>query len=348
MKPIKPLPPTLKRVAVFMTDQHMGDFILAMPTIGRLAEYFENGIDLYVAAQHESLATLIPSVDRVIPYAHSKKTRKSLVQLGSFLGMLMRLPLKRYQAAFFIRARITESTFSLLTLARKRIATDSSSRLFAYNCVVQEPPFEKHEARKMASVLQAIGDSAAPRPIRLKAPDEAVRRMTTILKANHVDDLDKVAVIHPSAGLAHRCWPKERFAQVADALAESGMMIVFIGAPGEREFVEEVQSHMKLAKASFFMADALTTLLALFERADILFSNESGPTHLAAASDVPIVTVFGPTNPDQWKPVREEKMTLLSKKELCQCDDPRFCDIGWPCIMEITVEEALTALEEYL
>jgi len=331
-----------------MTDQHMGDFILAMPTIQALASYFTNGIDLYVASQHAPLAELIPGVSRTIPYAHNKNTRKSPVQFLSFLSMMLKLPFRCYQAAYFIRARITESTFAVMTLSPNRIASNTSSRTFVYNRIIDEPPFEKHEARKMACLLQTIGKTEPPEPIRLKAPTADAKRLETILGANHLKKGQKLAVIHPSAGLAHRCWPKDRFAFVADALIECGMKVCFIGAPNEYDFVKELQQHMEHPTDSFFLADKLTVLLALFERADLLFSNESGPTHLASTTDIPIVTIFGPTPPERWKPVREEKLTLLSKKDRCQCDDPRFCDIDWPCIKEITVEECLHALEEYV
>ncbi|MEE9367517.1 MAG: glycosyltransferase family 9 protein [Pontiella sp.] len=348
MKKANVIPPSLQRVGVFMTDQHMGDFILAMPTIQALAAYFDNGIDLYVASQHAPLAELIPGVSRTIPYSHNKKTRKSPVQFFSFLKMVLRLPLQRYQATYFIRARITESTFAVMTLSPRRIATNTSSRKFVYNRIVKEPLTEKHETRKMACLLQTIGQTEPPEPIRLKAPTADAQRLETILFANHLKAGQKLAVIHPSAGLAHRCWPKDRFAYVADALIECGMKVCFIGAPNEYEFVKELKQHMEHPDDSFFLADKLTVLLALFERANILFSNESGPTHLASTTDLSIVTIFGPTPPERWKPMRTKNLTILSKKELCQCDDPRFCNVDWPCIKEITVEECLHALEEYI
>lgn len=329
-----------------MVDQHMGDFVLALPTIFRLAEHFENGIDLYVAKHHVPLAELVPNVRQVVAYQHTRKTRKSYKQLFSFIGMLAKLPLKRYQAAYFIRARITESTFALFTLSPRRITTSSARRQAAYNRVVEEPPFEKHEMKLMASVLQTIGQTEPPAPIRLQAPERDYRLMETTLHANGVEPGQKLAVIHPTSGLPQKCWPKDRFAYVADALTECNMKVCFIGSSGDREYADELMAMMKNPDDAFFLAHKLTVLLALFQRADLLFSNESGPTHLAATTGIPIVTVFGPTDPDRWKPMREENLTLLSKRELCKCPDPRYCDYDWPCIKKITVEEALHALEE--
>lgn len=345
-KNAKPVPANLRRVAVFMIDLHMGDFILALPTIAALARYFEHGIDLYVAKQHVPLAELLPDIGKIVPYEHSRKDRRSAKQLMNYLGMFFRLPFRFYQAAFFIRPRITESSFSVLTFAPQRITTSSARRKAAYSWIIQENPAERHEAHKMASILEAIGHSTAIEPLKLHAGDADRKYMETILHTNGVEPGGKLAVIHPSSGIPQKSWPHDRFAYVADALVECGMKVAFIAAPHEKELVDDIRGQMQHPEGSFYFAHKLTVLLALFERATLLFSNESGPTHLAATTDLPIVTIFGPTDPGAWKPVREENLTLLSKKEQCKCSDVRYCDLGWPCIRGITVEEALHALEE--
>ncbi|MEA2067814.1 MAG: glycosyltransferase family 9 protein [Verrucomicrobiota bacterium] len=347
-KKTEPLPRTLKRVAVFMLDDRMGDFVLSLPTLARFAVHFEGRADLYVARQHTPLAGLLPPFREIIPYIHQTKKRKSFNQLCGFLGLMLKLPFKRYQAVVFISGRITESTLAVLSLSPRRIALDWARRKGAYNWLIDISHTGKHMAQRTGALLQCIGDTAPLEPIRLRAPATDTQRLETILFANHLGEGQKLAVIHPSAGLAHRCWPKDRFAFVADALVECGMKVCFIGAPGEFGFINEIKNLMEHQGDAFFLAEKLTVLLALFERADLLFSNESGPTHLAATTDIPIVTIFGPTDPECWSPMRKENLTLLSKRELCQCDDPRFCNIDWPCIKNITVEEALHALEEYV
>jgi heptosyltransferase-2 len=262
--------------------------------------------------------------------------------------MFFRLPFRFYQAAFFIRPRITDSSFSFMTFSPRRITTSSARRQRAYTRIIQENPAQRHEAHKMASILEAIGHSTEIQPVKLYAGDADRKYMETILHANGVEPGDKLAVIHPSSGLPQKCWPRDRFAFVADALIECDMKVAFIAAPHEKELVDDIRGQMQHPDGAFYFSHKLTVLLALFERATLLFSNESGPTHLAAATDLPITTIFGPTDPSAWKPVREKNLTLLSKKELCKCSDVRYCDLGWPCIRGITVEEVLHALEQYV
>ncbi|MDF7798262.1 glycosyltransferase family 9 protein [Pontiellaceae bacterium B1224] len=343
----KPLSPTLKRIGIFMLDDRMGDFILSMPTLEHLSTFFSGRADLYVASQHVSLAQQLPSFRQIIPYRHQTKKRKSFSQLLGYLKLFFSLPFKRYQAVIFISGRITESTLSILTLAPRRIALSWARRPKAYTQLIELAPNSSHVMQSLASILECIGKTPPIEPIRLTASAQAVNQLNVILKAHCIDENQKLAVIHPSAGLAHRCWPKERFSEVADALIDQGMKVCMIGAPGEKALIDEIRGFMRNPEESFFFAEPLTVLLALFQRADLLFSNESGPTHLAATTQIPIVTIFGPTDPESWSPMRKENLTMLSKKELCSCKDPRHCDKDWPCIKEITVDEALNALKEY-
>lgn len=238
----------------------------------------------------------------------------------------------------------------MLSLAPRRIALSSARRKQVYNQLfdISDLP-NPHMATRFSALLKCIGEPVGADPIHLEPTEEDQQKLNALLQAHGVAAEDKIGVIHPTAGLAHRCWPKERFASVADTMAKKGLKVCFIGAPGEEDSCLEMISLMNHPGQAFFIAQPLTILLALFKRSTVLFSNESGPTHLAATTDIPIVTITGPTKMEHWKPFREENLKLLSRKDLCDnCGDPRFCKIDWPCIKEITIDEALSALKEYL
>lgn len=332
-----------------MIDDHMGDFILSLPTIDRLTTYFKDHADLYVAKQHSSLACLLPNVRNVIAYDHKTATRRSFVQLISFLKILLRIPFKRYQAVFFVSTRITESSIAVMSLSPRRIGLSSARRKQVYTDLADIESVEKHIAHRFSSLLPFIGDERPIMPIHLTASEPDKEKLAAALLSHGINADDRVAVIHPTAGLAHRCWPEENFARVADRCVEAGMKVSFVGTNAEQASIEQIILKMANPESAVFLAQPLTRLLALFERGSVLFSNESGPTHLAATTDIPIVTITGPTDMSFWKPFREENLTLLSKRELCsECGDPRFCTIDWPCIKKVTVKEAVEALEPYL
>lgn len=105
-------------------------------------------------------------------------------------------------------------------------------------------------------------------------------------------------VIHPGSGGRHKCWPAERYAEVARCLRGRGVPVRVIVGEVECETWEADQ----LAELD---AVACPTLEALFEalrEARCFLGNDSGPTHLAGQLGVPTVALFGPTLPCLWRP----------------------------------------------
>ncbi len=346
--PSAPLPADLRRVAVFMTDNHLGDFVLAMPTLFELGRYFQNGMDLIVAAQHAPLAALLDIPARIIPYEHQTHTKKSPRQLMHFVGMYLRLATARYQAAIFCKGRITESSFALATHAPVRVALANMPRRFAYNRLIDNSN-AVHESEKIGRILECIGRSIAPCLPQITPPTETQTLLDDrLLQLNKAPEAPLI-VLHPFAGKETRCWPRERFIALADELiTRHNATVALIGAPHERAALDEMAAALCRPDQSFVQAGSLLELLSLFRRADLLFSNESGPTHLASLTDIPIVTLFGPTIEAQWRPLRQKKLTILRGLERCRPCRHAACPLDWACIRNITVEQALGAVETFL
>jgi heptosyltransferase-2 len=105
-------------------------------------------------------------------------------------------------------------------------------------------------------------------------------------------------VINPGANRADKRWPAERFAQVGDRLAQShGVSIVVSGSPAEADVLETVTRTMKHPATNLAMRGVrLGSLKAVIRRAALLITNDTGPRHIAAALNTPVVTLFGPTD----------------------------------------------------
>lgn len=101
-----------------------------------------------------------------------------------------------------------------------------------------------------------------------------------------------LAVIHPGVTAVDRQWPVEKFAAVADALAQAGAEVAVTGVAEEREIVEAVA---RLARASVHALPgdlSLSGLAGLLERAAVVVSNDTGPHHLAAAVGTATVGIY--------------------------------------------------------
>lgn len=113
------------------------------------------------------------------------------------------------------------------------------------------------------------------------------------------------AVLHPAASAPDKTWPAANFLRLAEHLEKHlGIEPVFIGGP--REILAAFAPYPTLTGASLEQIKSLLAGAALF------IGNDSGPAHMAAACGLPVVVVFGNSDPDIWRPWRTESAVLRS------------------------------------
>lgn len=101
-----------------------------------------------------------------------------------------------------------------------------------------------------------------------------------------------IAVLNPGAGSGRRRWPAEKFARVGDALAQSGARVVVTGGDEDRLLTAGVRSLMREEAIDAAGKLGLEGLGALFERAAVVVSNDTGPLHLARAVDTATIGIY--------------------------------------------------------
>jgi ADP-heptose:LPS heptosyltransferase len=118
-------------------------------------------------------------------------------------------------------------------------------------------------------------------------------------------------VIHPGASAPARRYPWEGYAAAAGILAgRHGWQLLFSGTRGERELVDRIRTEVGRPTASLAGRLDLEELAALIEAAPLLISNNTGPVHIAAAVDTPVVDLYALTN-DQHTPWMVESRVLF-------------------------------------
>jgi ADP-heptose:LPS heptosyltransferase len=113
----------------------------------------------------------------------------------------------------------------------------------------------------------------------------------------------KYVCMHTGARDMQRWWPAGRFAKVADILAGKGYTVVFTGIEKEFENVRRVQSLMKFNAVNCAGKTDIGVLAELIRNAKMLFSNDTGLSHIAAAVKTPSVIIFLASDPERWGPL---------------------------------------------
>jgi ADP-heptose:LPS heptosyltransferase len=110
--------------------------------------------------------------------------------------------------------------------------------------------------------------------------------------------LNKI-LLHPGAGSIRKRWPLANFLQVAAELDRAGYETEFILGPAEDGLVEKLQHSGRIVH----VLNDLLELLDLFNSAGGYIGNDSGASHLSAYTGLPTTVIFGPADPERWKPV---------------------------------------------
>jgi heptosyltransferase I len=132
-----------------------------------------------------------------------------------------------------------------------------------------------------------------------------------------------LVLMNPGAGWGAKCWPAERYGRVAQALWNLGCTVLVNAGPAERvlanQVVNESGNTARVVECRLQQLIELTRLCALFVGGD------TGPMHLAAALQIPVVAIFGPTDPARNGPFATQAVVLrspTSKRDHARRSDP--------------------------
>ncbi|MGA8271906.1 MAG: glycosyltransferase family 9 protein [Candidatus Sulfotelmatobacter sp.] len=127
-------------------------------------------------------------------------------------------------------------------------------------------------------------------------------------------DVGDFAILNPGAGWGAKRWPAARYGEVARRLTARGVRSILNYGPGEEDLVREAEASS--GGAARGMSCSITELIALTRRAQLFIGGDTGPLHLAAALRVPVVAIYGPTDPARNGPYGTRNVVLRSAESV--------------------------------
>ncbi len=165
-----------------------------------------------------------------------------------------------------------------------------------------------HVIDQNLSVAEVVAQKKLRMP-QLELPRDAEVELRTSQLLSGLG-LSNFAILNPGAGWGAKRWPAERYSEVARRLAASGLRSLVNYGPGEEDLAEETAAGS--GGAARPTQGSLTELIALTRRARLFIGGDTGPMHLAAALGVPVVAIFGPTDPARNGPYGTRSIVLRS------------------------------------
>jgi heptosyltransferase-1 len=335
----------------------MGDIIHTLPAATALRKAFPEAMIGWVVEERwaELLCTLPtprsgprspqrPLVDK-LHTVNTKAWRKAPFSTQTWEQIaagVSELRAPRYEAAVDFQGAIRSSLMARLSGARV-IYGFAQPRENPASMFYSRPIIARgmHVVEQNLALAEAVARKPLPLPtIEFPRSEDAERECEAWLKQRGIT---RFAILNPGAGWGAKRWPAERYGQVAQQLAQDGLKSLINYGPGEGELASVVEAAS--ADAAMGINCSLTQLIALTRRARLFIGGDTGPMHLAAALGVPVVAIFGPTNPVRNGPFATRSVVLRSPSTPTTHTRRAEPDPG---LLEITSAQVLNAARQLL
>lgn len=198
-----------------------------------------------------------------------------------------------------------------------------------------------HVVEQYAEISRAVTGNSDPIPDAIFPRDPAAEGK--VEKRLEQFGLRDFVILNPGAGWGAKQWPAERYGEIAKALAHRGVSSIINFGPREDDLarIAEKSSGGAARALSFPVGE----LIALTRRARLFVGGDTGPMHLAAALHIPVVALFGPTDPARNGPFHTKNIVLRNPASRTSLSHRMRPDPG---LLAITPGEVLAAAEKLL
>lgn len=304
-------PEDLKRAGVrnvLVIRQHdmLGDFLLATPVLRALRLKFPRAhIGVLVRDYFADTVRNNSCIDEILVLQKSG-TQWDLPKILALLKSLFRrwdltvvLSTVSHSLSSDILAALSGGKF---ILGSENMIFPGSSRNFFYNLLAPYAPGTRHQTERNLDIVRYIGADTADLSEMMQLEDSERATARKRLQRLGLDGTGPVVAMHIGAGKPANRWPVARFAGLAQSLYDAlHARILLCWGVNEQDLALEFCRAVTFSPIRIEPGE-LRGLASIFAQCDLLVCNDTGVMHVGAAVGVPLVAIFGPTDPVEWKP----------------------------------------------
>jgi len=333
-------PEVVRRVLV-RAPNWVGDAVMSLPVLAGLKRLFPLAeITVLAAPRVAPLFAAQPGVTEIIRYPSGRGKWQVLWELRGRFDVALALP------------NSMESALGLwLVGVPSRVGYNTDARrLFLKEAVSgREALAGLHTVFYLLGLLKALGGVATFTPPTLYLEPEEEAMGAQILSEADLSGQGPWVGLSPGAayGPAKR-WPAARFAALGRELQqEFGARLVLLGGDEERPVADEVKEQLQGPVVDLVGRISLRQALGVLSQLNLLVTNDSGLMHVGAGLSVPLVALFGSTDPGATGPFTS-RATVIRHPLPCSPCFKRTCEAGYTCLTAISVDEVVAAARSWL
>lgn len=341
--------PKYRRILIVRTDR-IGDVLLSTPVIKALRQKYPQAyISMIVAPYARDIVEANPYLDEVIIYDKDIK-HKSWMRSLKFAS---RLKKKRFDLSIILHPTNRMHLIAFLAGIPLRLGYN---RKFGFLNNLRKTHTKqeglRHEAEYNLDLLSDLEVGGNARDLFMPIKTESEQWAKDLLASNGIKETDKLLAVNPGASCPSKIWPADRFAQVAEILAERhNFRILIVAGAKDIPLANMVAQKLEGRALNLSGKTSLSHLASILKRCSLFISNDSGPVHIASSLGVPVISIFGRNQPGlsprRWGPLGVRDKYLHKDVGCIQCL-AHNCKKEFACLKAISVEDVLPAAESIL
>jgi heptosyltransferase-2 len=327
------------RKVLIRSANWVGDAVMSLPAIASVRRSLPQAeISILARPWVADLFRELPEADRVIAYRSSGfhagirgKWRLARELRREGFDLAVHLP-NSFESAFI--------SFLAGIPLRAGYNTDGRRIFLTHRVPLTRRVRKGHQVEYYLHLLESLGFELAPGVPFLKLSPQGMEEAEGILSSWGVKESDSAVGIGPGAKFGSaKEWFPERYAELAGRISrEMGARVLILGSPGDRMAASQICREAGTPVLDLTGRTTLAQAIGLIARCRLFISNDSGLMHVAAALGVPLVAIFGSTDPSRTGPLSKNSRVFHKPLSCAPCLKTE-CPDDRKCMALITVEE---------
>ncbi|MCK5069588.1 MAG: glycosyltransferase family 9 protein [Desulfocapsa sp.] len=333
---------------LIIKQSSLGDIIHTLPLVHALKRSYP-GISIAWVVQ-KAFASIVErddNVDKVfvidIPSTSEPSAKKSAFfkamtsTLGAFSELRKAFVEDPYDFVLDLHASFRSGVFSFCNPGGVRIGFSDAKELntFFQRHLVQVPQKLIHAQDKNLLFAPFLGCTVEDEDFFLQSNDEDQEAVTRIIEG----ETKRLVYFNPVGRWESKFWPLDRWAALGDRLqGEENVRVVLAGSNYDRPVLENIAKLMETDPLITGGKLSLIESAALIKQSSLYIGVDSGPMHMAALAGIPVVALFGPTDPRLVGPYKVLSKVVRNETLDCLVCRKRNCE-ELTCMYSISVEQ---------
>lgn len=341
---------TIRKILV-VSPNWIGDAVLATPAMSLLRRYYRNAEIWLIGPSHVTdLFQESSYVNRLLSYSYNHSSLKSLLATASILRK------EGFDLSLLLPNSLRSALLVYLAGIPLRAGYIRDGRRFLLSVPVKLPRESKKVHMKeyyldiVKQLIYYLDRDYSPidhcENGYLFLSEQELNLAREILYRNDISADEFIVGINPGAayGPAKR-WDPNRFGELARILHhEYNSKIIIFGGKSDMETGEKISRAGGVPLLNMAGKTTIRELMALISQCKLFITNDSGPMHIAAALGVPVVAIFGSTDPKRTSPIGERHV-IIKKEVACSPCFLRRCPHKMECMDSIGVEDIIEGVK---